>query len=205
VVGALVPSRHAVATRLHDRLLEYRRVRWEWFGAGLAPEGTDEAERLLTLAIEDDALLGLLRRAAEAAADARSREKAEALGRALRAGLLATDGAMVDDASALVDALAALNVPHLRLLLLLKEHHDWHYTDPEDNQKGRASRYGMTDEELGERWTGGDHMIFPLAAVLVREGLVEDASPATYEGGSARAITPWGVQLLAHWQGRTDP
>lgn len=158
---------------------------------------------LRTAAVEDDALLGLLRRAVEAAANARSREKAEALGRALRDGLLATDGATVDDAAALVDTLAALDIAHLRLLLLLKEHHDWYYQDPASNRKGRASRYGMTDKQLGERWTGGDHMVFPLAAALVREGLVEDASPARFEGGGAWAITAWGNRLLAHWQGRT--
>lgn len=204
MVGAFVPARHPVATRLNDRLREYRRIRWEWFGEGLAPGGADEAERLLNLAVDDDALLGLFGRAAGAAADAHSREKAEALGRALRDGLLAADGAVVDDAAALIDSLATLEVAHLRLLLLLKEHHDWYYTDPGGNRKGRASRYGMTDKELGERWTGGDDVVFPLAAALVREGLVEDVSPARYEGGGAWAITPWGNRLLAHWQGGTD-
>lgn len=201
LVGTFAPTRHAVATRLNDRLREYRRIRWEWFGTGLAPGGADEAERLLTLAVDDDALLGLFGRAAGAAADARSREKAEALGRALRKGLLAADGARVDDAEALVAAFAVIDVPHLRLLLLLKEHHDLYYTDPEGNQKGRAGWYGMTSKEVAARWEGADHMVSPLAATLVREGLADDTGPETWAGGRQWAITPWGERVLDHWQG----
>jgi hypothetical protein len=78
-------------------------------------------EKLLTGVKANESKEALFIRAVQAAADAVDESKLDTLARAFATGALADDQAVVDEAIIVVDTLAQLEAPHLRLLAILAE------------------------------------------------------------------------------------
>jgi hypothetical protein len=86
---------------------------------GAAKSAGISAEDLLMSIGSDERKQELLIRAIHAAAGAVAAVKLDTLSRAFASGAIATDPAVVDEAFIVIDALAQLDAPHLRVLTIL--------------------------------------------------------------------------------------
>jgi hypothetical protein len=83
--------------------------------------GELEPKALVAECLADDAKVELLVRATEAAARSTSDAKVRILAQLLHTGALSTDSAQVDEHLVAIDAISALDAPHIRLLGLLQD------------------------------------------------------------------------------------
>lgn len=151
----------------------------------------------------DEAFEDLVYRAAEVAAGARAAAKRRALRRALV--LSARDHARVDEQRLIVDALATLEPPHVRLLA---EFVAIRKQPPSPEAPGHVAPDAMTDQEAAALFPGASHIVGALLAQLLAAGLVDNLAGAAAWNGS---LTPshyrasdLGVRLLAYLQDDED-
>jgi hypothetical protein len=135
-VEQLVKEALALRRRRAERVYELAAVE-----AGISPE------ELLQRILGDERLLGLAAAVVAAASETALDAKIRALGRALATGALAADEAVVAEQRLLVNILADLEAPHVRLLAQLAK------PNVREAFMGRADphsfeRYGWTFEEL---------------------------------------------------------
>jgi hypothetical protein len=122
--------------------------------AGMPPE------ELLQRILRDERLLDLAAAVVAAASQTMVDAKIRTLGRALAAGALASDDAIVDEQRFLVDTLADLEAPHVRVLHQLSIEHDG-YGSPRSPQGGPRA-YGWSTGDLAAHLPGMALVLRPL-------------------------------------------
>jgi hypothetical protein len=166
-----------------------------------ATEALDEASResghtvddLLTFAGQDDRRSELAFRALTAASQATLDEKVRALGRALATGVLAADDAIVDRETYVVDALSALQPPHVRVLEILEK-------PPIRQENGRIYRsvdLAWTPANVESRYPQAKSVIGALFATLSAIGAVKDIALGTLDYEATYELSDFGRLLLA--------
>lgn len=138
---------------------------------GLTPED------LLARIRADDRLLELAAAVIAAAAETALQAKIRALGQALARGTLATDDATIDQERFMVATLAALEAPHVRLLLEIQRH-SWRY------------------DVLQQRLPGLVPVIPPVLSALRANALIHDMTQGSYD---------YGGDMSAQWTLRPRP
>jgi hypothetical protein len=132
--------------------------------------------------------------AAEAAGESRYPERIRALGKALAAGLMTTDDAVLDHEQLVVDSLAAIERPHLVLMWAMisdQSTPDFHSWVPlQFDWQELCSLAGSYRRPLAK-----------LLAVLVREGLVEMETVAHTAAADGR---PAGEPHIGHFWRLSD-
>lgn len=209
IAGALVPVAERLAKlsfrelRVSHEEAREERAKAAWLIA--AKDVGDDAERLLEAASADADRRHLAYSASEGAAEARYPARIVALGRALASGLLATDSASLDHEQQVVDALAAIDRPHIVLL------HDF------VNVEGSTTEPVFVRRTLSwpniQRFGSAYGSSLPrLLATLEREGLVhtqtvatlaeDDGTPTGHDrAGTFWQITDFGYEVLDRlWQ-----
>jgi hypothetical protein len=157
-------------------------------GAGMTPE------ELLDRILGDERLLDLAAAAVAAASETMIEAKIRALGRALASGALATDDTVVDEQRFLVDTLADLEAPHVRVLNQLSIEHEG-YGSPV-GPDGRSRAYGWLLEDLSAGLPGLVPVLQSVLNVLAGRGLILDTAEGTYEYQPRWVLTEFGKQCL---------
>ncbi len=174
--------------------LRYRRGERAYEQA--ANEARLTPEELLGRILADEHLLDLAADVVAAASQTHLDAKIRVLGRALAAGVLAADGAVVDEQRLIVGMLADLEVPHVRVLAqLLKQNESRDIVRRTETGEVRTTwPYG----DLGKALPGFERVVEPVMAVLIAHGL---AAQWEARGGSgsdwAGSITEAGERFLA--------
>ena len=132
-------------------------------------------------------------RALIAAAQATTAAKIRALGRALATGVLAEDDALVDQELYVVDALARMEAPHVRVLDLL-------VTDPPPRDYealgGRPAPDAWFITELAGSYPKAGGLIPSLVSTLVALGAAEDINRGPTGYGPMFRVAAFGRLLL---------
>ena len=165
----------------------------------VAASSTDiTPEDLLDRILRDEQLLDLAAAVVAAASETMVEAKIQALGRALAAGALATDDAVVDEQRFLVDILADLEAPHIRVLKQLSIQHEG-YGSPRTPDGGRRA-YGWSTEDLSDRMPGMAVILRPVLNVLAGRELVRDTAVGSlgYVPGEGErwVVTDTGTRCL---------
>lgn len=144
------------------------------------------AQELMEAAFRDDKCIELATRALTAAAASATDERIDALGRALATGLIAADAAKIDEQLLVVNALADMEAPDVRLLLLM-------------NQPGENGRPGSWHRsKILETAPDLALVVDALLARLSRLGLISDTMPAnTVFGNPTWWVTDFGRLCLS--------
>jgi hypothetical protein len=148
-----------------------------------ATAASSSTEDLIDAALNDPGKLELLLRAVDAARHATTDKKIRLLGQLFAAGVLAEDGAVVDDHLIAIDAIGQLDAPHLRLMAIL--------IDPspvwwDDVASRSARRYSWPEDRIIERDGGLRLAIRAIIAKLVSLGIVQD------DGNGLWSLTSFG-------------
>jgi hypothetical protein len=171
-------------------------------------------DELLERITADPHRLQLAAAAVKAAYDTALQAKISALGRALATGAMATDDAVIDEQRVLVDILAGLEAPHVRVLAQTSEEHP---SAREIRRDGRPQEPGGWGYQTATELLGGESGIArPVLSVLESHGLITDVTLGTaaretgYDRDSRGAryvVTPAGrycLELLRERSGE-DP
>jgi hypothetical protein len=166
----------------------------------------DELRRRLTA---DPKRVQLTAAALTAAANTALETKIRTLGRALATGALAVDDAQVDEQRLLVDTLADLEAPHVRVLHQLAIRHEGY--GEARTPDGRFHAHGWSLEDLSAQLPGVAGVLRPVLNVLVSHALALDTGVGTLDyiaGQSGRwVLTDYGKHCLAllEERGREHP
>ncbi|GAA0986831.1 hypothetical protein ENKNEFLB_01951 [Nocardioides aquaticus] len=178
---------------LSGRAVERRRLR----AARALQLGSDFAHVDITeveaAAQTSDRKLELALLALSAASQSALEAKIAALGRAMVTGVLARDEAIVDQEFLIVQALAGLEAPHVRVLDLCRG-------SSQVQRNGRAydSRdLAWTPERLASEYRGAAPVMPALLAALVSAGAVRDISVGRTDYHPTYESSPFGNLLLA--------
>jgi hypothetical protein len=162
---------------------------WPAMVEKLSTATTAEIQRIL----EDNPVVAeLVARAWEAATLAAAEASRQLLARvAAEAIKNPNDNPRIDELSFIERTLAALEPPNLQLLVIIGT------PRPGTGQFANTCLEGyLTPADLAERWPDAGDFILPLAALLVREGLIENRAADTYAGGTAWGLSAFGRRLL---------
>jgi hypothetical protein len=163
-----------------------------------ATEAQMTPEELLERIRADDRLLELAASVIAAAAETALKTKVRLLGRALARGTLAADDATIDHERFMVDTLAALEAPHLRVLQQINQRYSGYgrRTTPD----GQRQAHGWTFEALASRQPGLRPVIRPILSVLTAQALIFDTAVGTWGYSSGKSerwiITEYGRRFL---------
>jgi hypothetical protein len=188
VATALTPAMEAVFS-LVAQSIGQRRFRNAAETVTDASEAAGEpVEELLEEAVSDDRRHELLARALGIAQDTALRDKRRALGRALAAGIKGDD-ARIDDELLFIRAVADVDVPHIKLLTVLREDHP-------GRQSG--SVFGWSLGTIGARHPEFGGTLPALIWTLESHGLIQALrSSGPYQSSTGvYSITAAGRQLL---------
>jgi hypothetical protein len=142
--------------------------------------------------------LQLTAAALAAAANTTLEAKLRALGRALATGALTTDDAVIDEQRFLVDTLADLEAPHLRVLHQLSIEHEGYW--PEVYAPGQEGAHGWSLRDLADSLPGQEAVLEPILSVLAGHALALDTADGTLEyrlEGRRWVVTDYGKRCLA--------
>jgi hypothetical protein len=185
---------------------DYQAGRTVEIAADEAHLALDELERRL---FSDPNRLQLAAATLTAAANTALEAKIRTLGRALATGALATDDAQVDEQRFLVDTLADLEAPHIRVLHQLSIRHEGY--GEARTADGRYQAHGWSIDDLAVRLPGIAAVLRPVLNVLAGHALILDTGVGTLgyvAGQSGRwVLTDYGQRCLAllKERGREDP
>jgi hypothetical protein len=154
--------------------LARRRARGQRALAVAASSADMTPEDLLDRILRDEQLLDLAAAVVAAASETMVEAKIRALGRALATGTLAADDAVVDEQRFLVDILADLEAPHIRVLKQLSVQHEG-YGSPQ-SPDGTRRAYGWSIGDLSVHLPGMAVILRPVLNVLAGRELVRDTA-----------------------------
>ncbi|SRR6266536_4186710 len=163
-----------------------------------ADEAQMTSEELLERIRSNERLLDLAVRVVAAAAETTLEAKVRALGQALARGTLASDDAIIDMERFMVDTLAALEAPHLRVLQQINQRYSGYgrRTTPD----GQRQAHGWTFEALASRQPGLRPVMRPILSVLTAQALIFDTAVGTWGYSSGKSerwiITEYGRRFL---------
>jgi hypothetical protein len=205
IAGAAVePVLEAVVSETLAR----RRARGQRALAVAAAEAAIAPEELLQRILRDERLLDLAAAVVAAASETMLESKIRTLGRALATGVLAADNAVVDEQRFLVDTLAVLEAPHLRVLHQLSIEHEGYGSAT--SSEGRRRAYGWSIGDLSAQLPGLTLVLRPVLRILAGRELILDTAVGTldYVAGEAErwVVTEFGRRCLAllEERGRED-
>jgi hypothetical protein len=205
VVGAAVEP---MLELIVSETLARRRDRGQRALAVAAAEAAMTPEELLQRIVRDERLLDLAAAVVAAASETMVEAKIRTLGRALAKGARASDDAVVDEQRFLVDTLADLEAPHIRVLHQLSVEHEG-YGSPRKPDGGRRA-YGWSTGDLSDELPGMALVLRPVLRALAGRELVRDTAVGTrdYVPGEAErwVVTNFGMQCLVMLEehGRED-
>lgn len=181
----LAPARgEAIAKYIDDRR-QRQQARLDVFADAAEDASGMSFEALLEKGEEDDARSDLTREVLEQAAATVASSKMRALGRALALGLLAEDDAAVDEVAMMLNALADLEVPHIRVLNRL-------YAE--------GTRYdGIEDYELALMFRNGTTVLYPILKTLERHGLAGELARSARDRPLPEHADPDRTRTWAIW------
>jgi hypothetical protein len=193
-----------VLEQVVSEALTRRRERAQRALAVAASTASMTPEELLDRILRDERLLDLAAAVVAAASETMVEAKIRALGRALATGALAVDDAIVDEQRFLVDILADLEAPHVRVLHQLSIQHEG-YGSPR-NEKGDGRAYGWLTEDLSAHLPGMGVVLQPVLRVLESRDLVRDTAVGTLDYVPRWVVTEAGERCLAMLEerGRED-
>ena len=163
-----------------------------------------EPEELRRVIEDNPAAAELVGQVFEAATRTGSEDKRYILARVAAAALSGdTTPEKIDRLQFLARPVIALDPPHITLLVLIGEtsrsavieasHPD---LDPERVRR-RMKNLPVEYRQFVDRWPGGQELVDPAIAALVREGLVSEPKGGGHTGEEARcALLPFGVAFL---------
>jgi hypothetical protein len=156
-----------------------------------------------------DLLLDLAAAVVAAASETMVEAKIRMLGRALATGALAADDAVVDEQRFLVNTLADLEAPHIRVLHQLSIEHEGY--DSPQSAEGRRRAYGWSTGDLSKQLPGMGLVLRPVLSALASLELIRDTAVGSldYVPGEAERwiVTDFGMQRLVILEehGHEDP
>lgn len=199
--GMVFPERSQVLRAFYQDIDDRWRRRASEFEDELldATAGDLSVEEIIERILTDERAGELFERAVREAMLAADEHKRRALARAVASGLLATDEAAIDDAQFLIRAIAGLEPPHVRVLLVLEQ--------PGTMQGHPVQQMAYTTTELEQRAGASSELLGLLLVKLAAEGLASDLSSTvvsrTAAGMASWGITEFGLRVLALL--RSDP
>lgn len=194
--GAVVAATAAAQVLQHglERLAGLRRRQAEAmleFTAEVAGWSLDELlERITT----DHHRLQLFGAAVRAVTETALEAKIQVVGRALATGALAGDDAVVDQQRFLVDLLADLEAPHVRVLAQLSQPHPRGRTL--EVPRGPGEHPGWAVDDLEEALASDRTVVEPILRMLEARGLATAVVDAVGSAHNACAITHAGLSCL---------
>jgi hypothetical protein len=160
-------------------------------------------ERLVDLAMQDDAHLELVERVLEAAARTTMVAKIRALGLVLSAGLQADT---VDEAAVLVAALTDIEAPHVQVLAVLKAE----MRSPSPKTAPYTGTVGLAAPEISVQLPGHGLILTAVLRQLDLHGLLRDVAEGTHNAmseGPRYVVSNLGfhcLELLSDTPDRTN-
>ena len=192
--GMVFPERSQVLRAYYQDIDDRRRRRAGEFEDELLDAAHRSPDELIEQILADERPGELLERAVQEALLAADERKRWALARAVASGLLGNDEAAIDEAQAIVRAIAALEPSHVRALLVLAR---------SANANGMRLGAGHVAAEI----KASPELAESLLAKLTADGLARDATEFVPvmgpRGGSRWEITELGRRVLALL--RSDP
>jgi hypothetical protein len=192
--GMVFPERSQVLRAYYQDIDDRRRRRAGEFEDELLDAAHRSPEEIIEQILADERAGELLERAVQEALLAADERKRRALARAVASGLLGNDEAAIDEAQAIVRAIAALEPSHVRALLVLAR---------SANANGMRLGAGHVAAEI----KASPELAESLLAKLTADGLARDATEFVPvmgpRGGSRWEITELGRRVLALL--RSDP
>lgn len=131
----------------------------------------------------------LVATAMDAASRSTDERKRRLLARAAAVGILGDESVRVDDRVLFVRTLDGVDVPHMKLLVLL--------TGTKRTVQNIVVTGCWSNDEIVERWPGVAESLDPLLAVLENQALVRGASSGNVFGGSELwNLTNYGARFV---------
>lgn len=155
---------------------------------------------LLDRLLEDPFKVELLLQALDAAGRSTTEAKLNLIAELLATGALAEDRPVVQEQRLALEAMAALEVPHFRLLILLAEPTPKWWDDEISRSK---LRYAWSEEKIVEKDPGLANALGALAARLQSLGLIRDIGTAA-GSGTLWERTPFGLLCIEALQQRSS-
>lgn len=159
--------------------------RAEDFEARLLEDTERSADALMAIMEEEDLFSEIVERGMQAASRTASSGKRRLLARVVSSALDGTGMATPNDHLLLVKTVDAIEPPHVQMLVLI--------STPRPGQtkfSQTAIEGALTEEDVCSLWPEVRDTFRPIMAVLVREGLVEDAGTNIYAGFGTPAYRP---------------
>ncbi len=129
----------------------------------------------------------------DAAVQTRLDEKIQALGRAIAAGAIATDEAVIDAEQFIVKALAQIETPHIRVLQIVARPRSTNQGKPGGHRKSYIT-WGADDIALEYPQAGV--LAETICAELASVGALNPDHEPAWNGGTAYRISPFGRRIL---------
>lgn len=146
--------------------------------------------------VADPALGELIYNAWDAASQSASEEKRAVLARVVTAAIRGDAGTAIDELPYLQRAVAALEPPDLRLLVVLAQ------PSLDSAQLQGTSLIGaMTPQDLERAWPESAELLAPMLAALSRQGLIDDIGRGTIDSIQAWSLNVHGRKLLRFLDG----
>jgi hypothetical protein len=180
-VAAIAGVAFQATANLAGRAIEQRQRRAATALQHAADAAAIEPDELVKLLINDgSARLELAMQALEAAARSAVDAKIYALGNALATGALAADDALVDEETFMVQALAQLEGPHIKLLQIMAKPR----IPSPDGEPYRKAYRDWPPRDLGRQYPQAQPVMGAILAVLTACGAVLTTSRAAPDGGT---------------------
>ncbi len=172
---ALLAPRAAAVNRWMEERRTLKESRLLEFTAAAEASSAGSREALMARCRENEELSDFAESVLRLAVAEASRRKTSALGRLLALGLGEDQQTEIDEAWLMLNAVADLEPPHLRVLRRLKD-------------EGTAGK-GILDIELARMFPNGLALMYPLLKTLERHGLAGPLSSTSDPG----AAVEWGI------------
>jgi hypothetical protein len=186
--GMVSPERSQVLRNYLQDIDDRRRRRAGEFEDELLDAAHLSPEEIIERILADERAGEMFERAVHEALLAADEHKRRALARAVASGLLANDEAAIDDAQAIVRAIAALEPAHVRALLVLAH-------------KANANGMRLGADHVAAEINASSELAQALLAKLTAEGLARDATEFVPvmgpRGGPRWEISELGLRVLA--------
>jgi hypothetical protein len=197
-IALISPEREKAISTYVERIDARQQQRAEEFQQEVLKATDLSQEELLQLLLDDDSANELFGQAVMKAIHTADELKRHAMARAVASGLLLNDDALMDVANLHMRTIAALEVAHIRILLV--------FAQLQEETQGSAKQGGFPiptikyeDLESRLKWTGG--AFWPLIGELSSRGLI--AVPSSSSTGYN--LTPFGTSLIEFLRENEQP